>query len=106
MPPRRAGRPFLTISADLELEMLRELVLELIRADVITEEMIGRVERQFEAEAHRQIGNSRAERYEQLAHMTRVLPIEATAPSASDFHAGQRRKRLHVIAPVGGNDPP
>jgi hypothetical protein len=104
MPPRRAGRPFLTNSADLELEMLRELVLELIRADVISQEMIARIERQFEAEAHRHSGNSRAERYEQLAHMTRLLPIEAVGPSASDFHAEQRRKRLHVIAPDGGNN--
>jgi hypothetical protein len=104
MPPRRAGRPFLTNSADLELEMLRELVLELIRANVISEGMVARVERQFEAEAHRHSGNSRAQRYEQLAHMARLLPIEAAGPSPSDFHAAQRRKRLHVITPDGGNN--
>lgn len=91
--------------ASLELELFRDLMLQLVRAGTITEEMIGRVERQFEAEARQHRGSDRAERYEQLAHMARVLPIEAAALSASDFYADQRRKRLHVIAPDGGNDP-
>jgi hypothetical protein len=90
--------------ASLELVLFRELMLQLVRAGTITDDMISNVERQFEAEARQHQGSDRGERYEQLAHMARVLPIEAAALSASDFYAGQRRKQLHVITPDGGND--
>jgi hypothetical protein len=84
--------------------MLRELMLELIRADVITGDVLGSVERRFEGEARANAGNSRAERYAQLAHMARLLPIEAAAPTTAEFHAGQRRRQLHIIMPDGGNN--
>lgn len=90
--------------ASLDLELLRELVLELIRTGTITDEMIGNVERRFESEARRYRGSDRAERYEQLAHMASVLPVEAAAPTATEFEAEQRRKHIRLI-PDGGNHP-
>lgn len=90
--------------ASLELELVRELVLELIRAGVITDDMIERVEHRFEGEARAYAGNSRAERYEQLAHMARLLPIEAAAPTVTEFNADYRRRQLRVVPADGGND--
>lgn len=90
-------------AANLDAELFREIMLEMIRRGIVTDEIIGSVERRFEAEARSLAGNSRAERYEQLAHMARLLPVEAAAPSVVEFNADQRRRHIRLV-PDGGND--
>jgi hypothetical protein len=91
--------------ASLDAELLRELMLEMIRAGAISDDMVASVQRRFEGEARFHEGTSREDRYRQLAHMAGLLPIEAQAMPSNDFDAARRRRQLRIVTPDGGNDP-
>lgn len=74
---------------------------ELTRREIITEDMLTSIEQGFESQARIYDGSSRAESFAHMAHMARVLPIEAAAPSPSEFQAEQRRARIRIVADGG-----
>jgi hypothetical protein len=88
-------------TASIELELFRELIHELVRADIISDDMIDSVRERFDAQARIHEGTETGEKFEQLAHMATVLPFEAAAPSPAEFHAEQRRARMRVVSDGG-----
>lgn len=78
----------------IRLAVLEEIVRELIRSGVLTDEMIEAVANRLEADD--------TEAGEIAAHQARMLPIEAAMPTQSEWEAAQRRKRMRVISD-GGN---
>jgi hypothetical protein len=85
------------------LEFLEEMFRELYRRDVVTDEMLRAVADRFGSQADR-ASPSGAEVANHCAHMAVMLPIEAQAPTQSEWTAEQRRTRMRLISD-GGNPP-
>lgn len=78
------------------LEVLEEIVRELIRSSIVHPDLIERVAERFDIEEKYHSGSSRAEHYAHMAHMTRMMIIEAGAQEADDFRQEQLQRRLNV----------
>lgn len=83
------------------LLLLEEMMRELYRRDIVTDDILDEVASRLSASADR-VGGTEAEIAEHAAHMATMLPIEAAAPSQSDWEAERRRARMRIV-PDGGN---
>lgn len=78
------------------LEFLEEMVRELFRREVITDDMVAAVAERFGSRADRaNFGDAAIA--DHCAHMAAMLPIEANAPTESEWEAERRRARLRVV---------
>lgn len=91
------------------LTFLEELVRELYRQDIVTDEMLGTVAERLAAKATNH-GPTEAGVLEDAAHMANMVPFEAseTVETESDrraaFQRRQMRERTAMISgPDGGN---
>lgn len=74
----------------IRLSVLEEVARELIRSGAITDDMIQTVATRLEADD--------TESGEIAAHQARMLPIEADAPTRSEWEAERRRARMRVVS--------
>jgi DUF1680 family protein len=78
------------------LEFLEEMVRELYRRGVITDDMVAAVAERFGSRADRaNFGDAAVA--DHCAHMAVMLPIEASTPTQSEWEAERRRARLRVV---------
>jgi hypothetical protein len=82
------------INTDDQLELFSALFGEMVRANILTDEMIERVALRFEGLAHAHRGSDREEQYTHLASAARILPMRARAPTPSEQHAEYERRQM------------
>ena len=99
------------ITTQDQLALFGALFEELVRAGILTEDMVENVALRFDGLAHEYRGSDREDQYSHLALAARLLPGRATAPTPSarraEYERRQMRERTAILerrAREQGND--
>ncbi|RSV15682.1 hypothetical protein CA235_07470 [Sphingomonas sp. ABOLF] len=82
------------INTQDQITLFGALFEELVRAGVLTDDMVENVALRFDGLAHEYRGSDGGEQYSHLAFAARLLPGRARAPTVSERRAEYERRQM------------